>query len=161
MITLIAAVAHDRVIGSKNDMPWYLPADLKHFREQTTGKTVVMGKNTYDSIVNRLGKPLPNRTNIVITREPDFSADGVKVVHSIDEALSSAPDVMVIGGASIYEQTIDKADRLLITEVDASIPGDTYFPIIDKEKWHEISRDHNDPDDKNPYPYDFVTYERN
>lgn len=158
MISLIVAKAHNNVIGSKNDLPWYLPADLRHFKEVTTGHTVVMGRTTFNSIVSRLGKPLPNRQNVVITRDEDFSHHEVAVIHSIHE-IKELGDVFIIGGAEIYRQTVDMADRLYITEVAADIEGDTYFPVL-SASWQEISRESHTADEKNQYNYDFVVYER-
>jgi dihydrofolate reductase len=158
MISLIVAKANNNVIGSKNDLPWYLPADLRHFKEITTGHTVVMGRTTFNSILSRLGKPLPNRENVVITRDQDFSYHEVTVIHSIDE-IKTLGDVYVIGGAEIYRQTIDIADRLYVTEVHADIDGDTYFPSL-SVSWKEVSRESHTADDKNPHDYDFVVYVR-
>jgi dihydrofolate reductase len=159
MITLIAAVAANNVIGSQNDLPWYLPADLKHFKDMTTGHTVIMGRKTYDSIYARLKGPLPNRINVVITRDTNFNADDVKVFQDLEHALEAYPEVFVIGGASLFSQTIDRADKLALTEVHADIPGDTYFPTIDPNAWKEISRVDHDADEKNQFGYSFVTYE--
>ncbi len=158
MISLVVAKAHNNVIGSKNDLPWYLPADLRHFKEITTGHTVVMGRTTFNSILNRLGKPLPNRENVVVTRDPDFTYHEVTVIHSIEE-IKDLGDVFVIGGAEIYRQTVDIVDRLYVTEVDADIEGDTYFPDL-AASWQEVSREHHESDEKNQFDYDFVVYER-
>ena len=157
MISLIAAVAENGVIGSKNALPWYIPEDLKHFKQITTGKTVLMGRNTYDSIIRRLGKPLPDRKSIVISKSSDLHvANGIKVYSDIGSAIESSkdePEVMVIGGGQIYNQMIDYADRLYITEVHKQVEGDTMFPEIDKSIWSETSReDHQE--------FSFVTYER-
>lgn len=158
MISIIVAKANNNVIGSKNDLPWYLPADLRHFKEITIGQTVVMGRTTFNSIVTRLGKPLPNRQNVVITRDPGFKYPEVKVVHSID-SIKGLGDLFVVGGADIYRQSIDMADRLYITEVHADIEGDTYFPELG-DSWKEILREPHKADEKNQYDYDFVTYEK-
>lgn len=158
MISLIVAKSQNNVIGSKNDLPWYLPADLKHFKEITIGHTVVMGRTTFQSIVTRLNKPLPKRKNVVITRDESFDYAGVKVIHDID-SVKTLGDVFVIGGAKIYEQTISLADKLYITEIHADIEGDTYFPNIDGS-WQETSRESHRADEKNQYDYDFVTYEK-
>ena len=162
MISLIAAKAHRNVIGKSNDLPWYLPADLKHFKLITTGKTVIMGRKTADSIIARLGHGLPDRTNIVVTRDQTYQPDDMTVVHSLDEVLTEkiSDELIVIGGAQIYKQAIDHADKLYITEVDADIDGDTFFPEIDPAMWRESSRKSHDPDDQNQYRYDFVTYDR-
>lgn len=158
MICLIVGKAQNNVIGSKNDLPWYLPADLKHFREITTGNTVVMGRTTFESIVATLNKPLPNRKNVVITRDLTFSYPGVEVIHDI-ESIKGLGDVYVIGGAEIYKQTIDFADKLYVTDIHAEIDGDAYFPEID-DSWQEVLREPHQADEKNQYDYDFVIYER-
>ncbi len=158
MISIIVAKAQDNVIGSKNDLPWYLPADLKHFKEITTGHTVLMGRKTLQSILDRIHKPLPDRTNIVVTRDTTFSYSGVDVIHTLDD-IKTLGDVFVIGGAEIYKQTIDMADRLYVTEVQATIDGDTYFPELTKD-WKETLRESHKADEKNQYDYDFVVYDR-
>lgn len=159
MISIIAAMAENRVIGVNNTLPWRLPADLRHFRRLTTGHHVIMGRRNYESI----GKPLPDRTNIVVTRNPRYQAPGCKVRHSLEEALHDAgndPEVFVIGGAEIYRQAMDKADRIYLTMVHADISGDTWFPEFDTREWNEISRARHEADEKNPYAYSFVTYDR-
>ncbi|MEK4386068.1 dihydrofolate reductase [Solibacillus sp. FSL W7-1464] len=136
MISLIVAHDENRVIGYQNDLPWYLPGDLKYFKEMTMGKPMIMGRKTYDSI----GRPLPGRRNIVITRNTDFAADGIEVVGSLEEALSlveGEEEVMIIGGAQIFEQSMEIADRLYITLINHSFKGDTYFPSYDD--WKQIS----------------------
>jgi dihydrofolate reductase len=156
-LTIIAAVAKNNVIGNRNDLPWYIPEDLKHFKKVTKEKVMLMGRNTFDSIMNRLGKPLPDRANVVISRQMDWSPpDGVFVYHSIEDALESLKDkgeVMVIGGGQMYSQMFDKADKLILTEVHKEVDGDVLFPTVDKTIWKEISReDHNE--------FSFVEYER-
>ncbi len=156
MITIIAAIAKNNVIGQGNDLPWHIPEDLKHFQTLTTGKTVLMGSNTFKSIYKRLGKPLPNRQNVVVTLDKDFSAPaGVRVFNSLDEAVADLKneEVWVIGGASIYKQMLPIADKLYITEVALTPPGDTYFPEIKKQDWREIARQENKG-------FAFVEYER-
>jgi dihydrofolate reductase len=156
-LTLVAAVAKNRVIGSHNALPWYIKEDLKHFRLVTTGHTVLMGKNTYDSIVNRLGKPLPNRKNVVVSRQPEFKPiEGVFAYRSLEEALEACKndgEVMVAGGGQIFSQLIDKADKLILTEVNKEVDGDVLFPEVDKNIWKEISREDHDE-------FSFVEYER-
>ncbi len=156
-LTLVAAVAKNGVIGKADALPWYIPEDLKHFKQVTIGKTVLMGKNTFESVLNRLKKPLPERTNVVITRQADYKApEGVIVYHSIEDALEGLKDteeVMVAGGGQIYSQLIDKADKLLLTEVHKEVDGDVLFPKVDKNIWKETSReDHSE--------FSFVEYER-
>lgn len=161
MIAAIVAMAHGNVIGKKNELPWYLPADLKRFKELTTGQSVIMGRNTADSILARNGKPLPNRTNIVITRDTAYRPEGFVVVHSLDEALKRAGrNAYIIGGAQIYTLALPSLDRVYITEVDADIDGDAFFPVLEKDQWREVSREAHQKDDKNQYDYWYVTYDR-
>jgi dihydrofolate reductase len=138
-VTLVAAVARNGVIGNDNDLAWRDSADLRRFKRLTMGGTLVMGRKTYDSI----GRPLPGRTTIVITRQPDWSADGVIVARSIEEALELADgnDVYVAGGGEIYALALPLANRLELTEVDAEPPGDVHFPDVDWSQWHETTRD--------------------
>ena len=138
MISIIAAVAKNGVIGTKNDLPWHIPEDLKRFKELTTGKTVLMGSKTYESIVKRLRHPLPNRKNIVVSADPNYKVgEGVTLYNSLDEALEKYKneDLFIIGGGSIYKQTLDKADALYITHVDREAEGDIYFPKISTKIW--------------------------
>lgn len=160
MLYYVVAKANNNVIGSKNDLPWYLPADLKHFKQLTLGRTVVMGRKTFESIVARLGAPLPGRDNVVVTRNPEFTFPGVRVLHNIEEIYGLKGDVYNIGGAELFRATFDRADKLNVTEVHADIPGDTFFPEIDPAHWREVARESHKKDEKNPYDYDFVTYER-
>lgn len=160
MIAFIVARAENDVIGSRNDLPWYLPDDLKRFKELTTGHTVVMGRKTFDSIVSRLGHPLPNRVNIVVTRQEDFQYDGVTTLHDVDEIAKLSGDVYVIGGAELYRATFHMADTLYITEVLAEISGDTYFPVVKPSEWREVAREHHDKDEQHFAAFDFVQYER-
>ncbi len=164
-IVLIAAFAQNRVVGINNKLPWHLPEDLKYFKRTTTGKAIIMGRKTYDSI----GRPLPNRTNIVITRNSDFKAEGVKVVSSLEAAIELAKEVnyingieevMIIGGASIYETALPIADRLYLTHVHADVKGDAYFPEVNFAQWQEVARDDHQASDNNPYDYSFVVYDK-
>jgi dihydrofolate reductase len=158
-LSIIAAMAENRVIGVNNTLPWRLPADLRHFRRLTTGHHVIMGRRNYESI----GRPLPERTNIVVTRNRDYRAPGCQVRHSLEEALRDAggdPEVFVIGGAEIYRQALDKADRIYLTLVHATVPGDTFFPEFDPGDWSEISRTRHEADEKNPHACSFVIYDR-
>jgi dihydrofolate reductase len=163
-IALIWAMARNRVIGRHNTLPWHLPVDMKHFRELTSGHPVLMGRKTFES----LGRPLPNRANIVITGDCLYAPQGVHVAHSLDEALvlaatlipPSDPMVFVIGGANLYAQMLPRADRLYMTLVEAEIDGDAWFPDFDLEAWCETHRDAHPADDKNPYPCVFLTLER-
>ena len=156
MISLIAALDKNNVIGRENALPWYLPEDLKRFRKLTTGKTVLMGRKTFDSIIKRNGKPLPNRKNVVVTRDQGFQApEGVLVYNDLNKAISDlkSEDLFIIGGGQIYAQTIDLADTLYITHVDMEAPGDVYFPVIDPQKWQRIEKEKHDS-------YSFCTYTR-
>ena len=157
-VSLIAAMAENRVIGRDNQLPWRLSADLQHFKALTMGKPIIMGRKTYESI----GRPLPGRTNIVITRDSAFQAEGCEVVHSIEQALAAArgfEEVMVIGGAELYRQMLDHADRLYLTLVRAEVEGDALFPELGQQ-WHEVERESRKADDKNQFDYDFVILER-
>ena len=159
-ISLIAAMAKGRVIGKDNDMPWHLPADLKHFKSLTVGKPVVMGRKTLASMGNR---PLPKRVNIVLTRQEGLSVEGCTIVHSLEDALKAAgpcEEVIIMGGATLYEAVLEKADTMYLTFIDADIEGDTYFPQWDEDSWQEVSRERREPDEKNVYALDFVTLTR-
>lgn len=158
-ISLIAAMGRDRVIGRDNQLPWHLPADLQHFKRVTMGKPILMGRLTYESI----GKPLPGRRNVVITRDTAFAAPGCEVVNSIEAALAAVADVeevMVIGGASFYHQMLPQADRLYLTFIDADFDGDAWFPQWDAGEWREMEREEHAPDERNPHAYAFVVLER-
>lgn len=161
MIAIVVAMAEGGVIGERNHLPWYLPADLKHFKEITSGHTVVMGRTTFESILARLGKPLPNRRNVVLTRDRTFLHEGVETIHDVASIPKLAEPVYVIGGAQVYAATLDMADTLYVTEVHARIQGDAHFPTLDSAKWREVSRERHAADEKNEYNYDFVVYERN
>jgi dihydrofolate reductase len=143
-VVLVAAVAANGVIGRDGTLPWHLPEDLRHFRETTTGHTVLMGRRTYDSI----GRPLPRRTNLVLTRDPAWSAAGVHAVHSVDEALTLAAglagDLMVIGGTQVYEAAMPHATHQVLTEVHSSPDGDTSYPAVDRSDWRETRRQDRD-----------------
>jgi len=159
-VSLIAAMAKGRVIGKDNDMPWHLPADLKHFKSLTVGKPVVMGRKTLASMGNR---PLPKRVNIVLTRQAGFSVEGCTIVHSLEDALKAAgpcEEVIIMGGATLYEAVLEKADTMYLTFIDAHIEGDTYFPEWGEDSWQEVSRERREPDEKNVYALDFVTLTR-
>jgi dihydrofolate reductase (EC 1.5.1.3) len=164
-LAIVVAVAENGTIGRDNELPWYLPEDLKHFKRVTLGHPVVMGRNTYDSI----GKPLPGRANIVVTRNPDWVREGVLVAHSLEEAIeigrkeaegAGVSTVMVIGGAEFYRQTLPCAHRLYLTEVHAEVLGDAYFPEFDRSEWQELKRENFPRDERNPFDYSFITLER-
>jgi dihydrofolate reductase len=159
-ISIIAAMAKNRVIGINNQLPWKLPADMRWFRQHTLGKAIVMGRKTFESFG---GKPLPDRHNIVMTRDKNYCAKGATVVHSIDEAMAVAGNVdelMIIGGASFYEQMLPSADRIYLTLVDMEPQGDAWFPAYDETDWQEVERHDHQPDDKNPCACSFVILER-
>lgn len=158
IISMIAAMANDRIIGKDNQMPWHLPADFTWFKRCTMGKPVVMGRKTYESI----GRPLPGRQNIVISRDENLKIDGVDTVTSIDAAIEKAGDVeevMIIGGGSIYEACLPKAQRLYVTLIDAALEGDTQFPDWG-EGWKESEYELYSADEKNAYDMKFVVLER-
>jgi dihydrofolate reductase len=140
-VVLIAAVARNGVIGADGGIPWHLPEDFAHFKATTLGHTLVMGRATYDSI----GRPLPGRTTLVLTRDPEWHADGVLTASSLPEALAMADgDVYVAGGATVYAQALPYADEQLLSEVDLEPDGDTYYPELDEDEWPEVSREHHD-----------------
>lgn len=160
-ISTIVATAKGNVIGKDNDIPWYLPADLKYFKKQTLNHHIIMGRKTYQSI----GRPLPKRTNIVITRDPFFVATNCIVCSSVEAALEIAQDngeqeVFIIGGGMIYELTQQYWDRVYLTEVDLEVEGDIYFPALKKEEWKLVSSNPQKADEKNEYDYTFKIFER-
>jgi dihydrofolate reductase len=158
-ISIIVAVARNGVIGAGNRLPWRLSGDLKHFKAVTMGKPVIMGRKTHESI----GKPLPGRTNIVLTRRRGYVAEGCTVVHNAEEALGAAggaEECMVIGGAAVYRMFLPLAGRLYLTRVEAEAEGEVRFPEYRPEAWKEISKEGFPADDKNEYPYTFIVYER-
>ena len=160
MINVIVAKASNNVIGAKNELIWHLPNDLKHFKNLTSGHPIIMGRKTFES----LGRPLPNRTNIVITRDKNWQAENVEKEFSLEKAIESAKkineDIYIIGGGNIYKQAMEFADVLYITEVHHEFEGDTYFPEIDEEIWEEVDRENFMKDEKHPYAYSYVTYKR-
>jgi dihydrofolate reductase len=161
IVSLIAAVGKDGVIGRDGGLPWHLPADLRRFRQLTTGHHILMGRKTYDSI----GRPLPDRTTIAITRQTDYRPPGILVAGSLDAALTLAEqrgetEAFIVGGAEIYRLSLPRADRLYLTEVASDVTGDTFFPPFDRNKWHETSREHRPADERQVVPCDFVCYDR-
>jgi dihydrofolate reductase len=160
IISLIWAMEDNRLIGVENRLPWKLPADMKWFRRHTLGKTIVMGRKTFESFGR---KPLPERTNIVVTRDERYQAPGAVVVHSIDEALqvaSGQPEIFIIGGASFYEQMLPRADRLYITQVHGTFTGDAWFPSFDMSRWRRVTSEESRVDEKNAYACTFTIFER-
>ncbi|RAV98418.1 dihydrofolate reductase [Pseudochryseolinea flava] len=163
-ISLIAALAENRTIGKNNDLPWQLPDDMKYFMETTKGHHCIMGRKNYDSIPAKF-RPLANRENIVVTRQHNFTAPGCTVVNSIEAGIDIARkanehETFIIGGAEIYRQSLSYADRLYLTEIKATVDGDTFFPPVDHSQWKEISRRHHPTDEKHKYAFDFVVYEK-
>ena len=160
LLSLIWAMDENRLIGNNNQLPWHLPADLAFFKRTTIGKPIIMGRKTFDSI----GRPLPGRQNIIITRDKTFTAKGCDIANSVDQALSLVADqteeAMLIGGASLYLQTLDQADVLYLTQIQHAFTGDTWFPAIDMTQWSEVYRENFEADESNPYPYSFMKYLR-
>ena len=157
-IAIISAASENNVIGKNNDLPWYLPADLTHFKNLTSGKHIVMGRKTYESV----GRPLPNRVNIVVSRNPDFVAEGCKTVTCLADAISIANgnDLFVCGGSEIYKQALEVADIMYLTRIHAVFKGDTYFPSFDENRWTIVDKKDCIPDEKNKYSYSFITYKK-
>ena len=161
IISLIAAMADDRAIGIENCLPWKISADMQWFREKTMGKPMIMGRKTFESFG---AKPLPGRSNIIITHDKQYQAEGTEVVHSIDEALQAAGDVeevMIIGGASFYEQMLPRANRFYLTLVHGQFEADAWFPEYNENEWQVIERHDYDADEKSPCGYSFLIMERN
>jgi dihydrofolate reductase len=162
-ISLIVAVSRNGVIGIDNQLPWHLPEDLKYFKSVTMGKPIIMGRKTFDSI----GRPLPGRTNIVITRDSSWQVDGVEVARTLAQAMTlgqlacaqaDVDEAMVIGGEQIYRMTLPAADRLYLTEVQAEVEGDAFFPEFDTKDWHQVSEQL--PEVTDTHPYRFIVLER-
>lgn len=156
MISFVVAYSQNRVIGKGNQLPWHLPNDLKHFKALTLGKTVVMGRKTFLSI----GKPLPNRTNVVLTQKKDFIAPGIEVAHTKAEVLARSEDLYIIGGAQIFSLFFDVVDRMYITEIEAEIEGDTFFPEWDRSAFRLLEKKAGVLDEQNTLPHTFYTFER-
>ncbi len=164
IISLIAALSRNRVIGKNNDLPWHLPDDMKYFMQTTKSHHVIMGRKNYDSIPEKF-RPLPNRTNIVVTRQKNFIAPGCKVVSSIDEGIALAQhageqEVFIIGGADMYVLGLPLSLRLYLTEIQTELQGDTFFPPVNLSGWKEISRTHHAADERHAHAFDFVVYDR-
>lgn len=158
-LSVIAALAENRVIGRDNALPWRLPADLAHFKRLTIGKPIIMGRRTWESLPGLL----PHRTHVVVTRDRDYLAEGGFVVHSLDEAFEfagDAPEMMVVGGAELYAQALPLATRLYLTYVHARLDGDAFFPEFSATDWQELEREDHHADARNPYAYSFVTLQR-
>jgi dihydrofolate reductase len=161
MISFIFAMDKNRLIGKDNDLPWHIPNDFKFFKDMTWGKTIIMGRKTFESF----GKPLPEREHIVITSNRDYNREGCKVVHSIEDILQLEKDQpdhewFVIGGSVLFEKMLPYADRMYLTYIDYEFEGDTYFPKYDESEWKLISETQGKKDENNPYDYYFRTYDR-
>lgn len=172
ILSIISAIGNNNEIGKRNALLWNLPLDMKHFKETTTGHPVIMGQKTFESLgvspSGELGRPLPNRRNIVLTLDKEFKRDNCEVVYSIDEldnllnkTMEENEEAFIIGGGQIYKLFIDKADKLYITHVNVSFPdADTFFPTIDETKWQKVKEEKHEPDEKNKYELSFVEYKR-
>lgn len=164
-ISMIAAMSRNRVIGKNNDIPWHLPNDFKFFKDTTKHHHVIMGRKNYESLPHKF-RPLPDRTNIIITRQPDYPVEGAQVVSSLEESLELArtageAEAFIIGGGEIYKLGLDIAEIIYLTEIDAEIVGDVYFPEFDKTIWQESERKHHPADERHAFAFDFVTYVKN
>jgi len=161
VISIIAAVADNGVIGRDNDLPWHLPADLKRFKKLTTGHHMIMGRRTWDSIGCR---PLPGRPTIVMTRHPSYVAERAQVAHTLAEAFDLVADgedeVFIAGGEAIYRMALESTDRIYLTRIHAEFDGDTHFPDLDGSEWRVVSEERHEPDEKNHYAYTLLVYER-
>ena len=164
-IALIVAASQNNVIGRNNELPWHLPGDLQYFKTMTLGKPVIMGRKTFESI----GRPLPGRDNIVISRQTDYAAKGIEVVSSLEQAIAlgkninlinGIQEVMIIGGAQIYEKSLDLADRVYLTRVQCKVEGDAYFPALDDDEWQEIAREDITAKESNPFDFSYLVLER-
>jgi dihydrofolate reductase len=159
MLSLIVAAGENNEIGKNGRMPWHLPADLRHFKTITLGKPVIMGRRTYESI----GKPLPQRRNIVVTRDLAWRAEGCETAHSLPEALVMAagePELMLIGGGQLYREALPRAQRIYLTRVHATFDADTFFPVLDVTQWREVAREAHPVDESNTYACSFLLLER-
>lgn len=159
MVSVICAVASNGVIGKEKRLPWHLPADLKRFKALTMGRAVIMGRKTYES----LGRPLPGRTNLVVTRQPGYRAEGCRVAGSLEQALALTqdnPEVFVIGGAMLYAQALPRADRIYLTEIHQAFDGDTRMPALDRSAWRETAREDHPANADTPFAYSFAILDR-
>ncbi|NLN96768.1 MAG: dihydrofolate reductase [Bacteroidales bacterium] len=159
MLSIIAAVSENNIIGTNNKLPWHLPADLKYFKNTTMGHMLIMGRKTFESF----GKPLPGRHSIVITRQENWFYEGVEVAHSLDEAIikvGKQDEIFIIGGAEIFKQALPFCNKMYLTIIHHNFEGDTSFPPVGFSEWKLVKDEKHQPDDKNPYPYSFRTYIR-
>lgn len=167
MLSIIVATSENNVIGHLNKIPWYMPRDLKHFSSVTKGHTVIMGRNTYQSIFERLGKPLPERNNIVVTRDHKFQALGCTVAHSLEEALGHAAsrtvlddEIFIIGGSQLYAEALPKTNKVYRTLIHTTIEGDAFFPALAPAEWKLTESKFEAKDEKNPFDANYEIYER-
>ena len=161
IISIIVAITENNIIGWNNEMPWHLPADLKYFRQKTTGHYIVMGRKTFESIGG--GRPLPNRTSIIITSQQDYKAEGCLIAHSLDEAIAMAEgqdELFIIGGKQVYNQALSIANKMYLTRIHTSIDGDTSFPNYDFSQWEMTSYKEQEADEKNAYAMSFLVFEK-
>jgi dihydrofolate reductase len=159
MLSMIVAAAENNAIGKDNQLLWHLPDDLKHFKKTTKGHHVIAGRKTFES----QGRPLPHRTNIIITRNPDYQAEGCIIVHSLEEALKQVKndeEPFIIGGENIYRMAMPQADRIYLTRVHVSLEADTFFPEISPQEWKEVSKTYHEKDEKHEYPFSIIIYDR-
>ena len=157
-VSIIVAVSKNNVIGKDNQLIWHLPADLKHFKKLTTGHHIIMGRKTFESI----GKALPNRVSVIITRQKNYKQENCIITHSLKEAINKAKEdteIFIIGGASIYEEAIKLSDKIYLTSIDDNFEGDTFFPTINWSEWEKIEEQKFEADKKNKYNYSFITFE--
>ncbi len=160
-ISLIVAVSENNAIGKNNQLLWHLPGDLKYFKEQTVDKPVIMGRKTFDSIISAIGRPLPNRQNIVVTGNKNFFYEGAMSANTLSEAIQLAgqvPEIMIIGGSSIYEQALPIANKIYLTRVHQVFEGDVFFPQLDGNVWQIVKEERHEADEKNAYAYTFMVY---
>ena len=158
-LSLIVAMAQNRTIGINNTLPWRCPEDLKHFKALTMGHHIIMGRKTYDSI----GRPLPGRTTVIVTRNAGLKVEGCLVVHSLDEAISTCKndnEIFIVGGGELYTQALTRADRMYITEIQMDVAGDAHFPAFERSQWEELSRDRRSQTEPQPMEYHFAVYQR-
>ena len=164
-ISAIAAIGKNRELGFRGKLPWHVPEDLKHFKETTLGRPVIMGRKTYESIRESLGHPLLGRLNIVVTHQKDYEAEGCEIVHSLKDAFRAAgaanrDEAFVIGGAEIYKQALPLADKMYLTIVKAEIDGDAYFPAFNSDEWEAVNQEEIKADQNNQYPHLFMVFQR-
>jgi dihydrofolate reductase len=158
-ISFVVAYDRNRAIGKDNKIPWRLPDDMKHVRALTIGKPLIMGRRTWESI----GRPLPQRTSIVLTRDPGFKCDGCLIARTADEAMKlagDAPEIIIFGGSRVFEDFLPRADRIYLTEVDADVGGDTFFPALDPGDWEVVEAVEHPADERHPYDFSFLTLDR-